>query len=327
MRAGNYRAIFVTATLLNEGSCLRVDNPTILQIARNMPPTSITPVARISPDGRLDLSAVTLVAVSSVALRATARALCRSMEEVRFGQVRFLTDIDPAPYLPVGRERVDWIAAPLLSSRMAYSRFILKDLHRYVETDFALVVQWDGYVLNRHGWNEEFLQFDYIGAPWPQFADGMNVGNGGFSLRSARLLRATTDPRIDVAGAEDVLIGRRYRRLLEQDYGIRIAGPELAQTFSYERLPAGPVQFGFHGVFNMVDVLGTKDFLDLHREVESVLIGDREQCDLVVIALRRCLPKLLWSLLKKLSDHKGLWSASWLLARSIVRLTCASQKQ
>jgi len=71
---------------------------------------------------------------------------------------------------------------------------------RRIDTQFTLVTQWDGYVINAEAWTEEFLDYDYIGARWigdvvkaagspPEY----NVGNGGFSLRSDIFLGAGTD--------------------------------------------------------------------------------------------------------------------------------------
>ena len=37
----------------------------------------------------------------------------------------------------------------------------------YIESDFALVVQDDGHIVNPNNWSDEFLAYDYIGAPWP----------------------------------------------------------------------------------------------------------------------------------------------------------------
>lgn len=57
--------------------------------------------------------------------------------------------------------------------------------------------EWDGLPINPHLWKDEFLQYDYIGAPWgpkeggyysaAQFT-GRRIGNGGFSLRSRKFL-------------------------------------------------------------------------------------------------------------------------------------------
>ena len=81
----------------------------------------------------------------------------------------------------------------------------------------------------------------------------MDVGNGGFSLRSRRLLQALQDPRFAPVAdvAEDELIGRVWRPVLEHEFGLRFAPDAVASRFAYERvLPAGPT-FGFHGLFNL----------------------------------------------------------------------------
>ena len=79
----------------------------------------------------------------------------------------------------------------------------------------------------------------------------MRVGNGGFSLRSRRLLLALQDPRIELVEAEDTTICRTFRPLLEREHGIRFGSEALADKFAFEaalsdrqtlRLP-WPVQF------------------------------------------------------------------------------------
>lgn len=67
-----------------------------------------------------------------------------------------------------------------IKSKEEYSRYCIKELHKQVQTDFMLVIQWDGYVLNANAWNPEWLKYDWIGAPWEWYTDGMQVGNGGF---------------------------------------------------------------------------------------------------------------------------------------------------
>lgn len=130
-----------------------------------------------------------------------------------------------------------------------------------VDTDFALYVQADGFALNESAWTDEFLEYDYIGAPWPFYKDGLgDVGNGGFSLRSRRLHDALLDLRVGSSlfnsAFEDTLICRTFRRQLEKDYGIRYAPIELAARFSMEIPSMTPNidkwigrSFGFHGGF------------------------------------------------------------------------------
>jgi hypothetical protein len=103
-------------------------------------------------------------------------------------------------------------------------------------------------------WINEFTDYDYIGAPW--WYDSNNVGNGGFSLRSMKLLQALQDCRLTDLHPEDDRICRKYRELLEISYNIKFAPETVAKVFSFE-----PNQktthiktncFGFHGISNLI---------------------------------------------------------------------------
>jgi Protein of unknown function (DUF5672) len=136
-----------------------------------------------------------------------------------------------------------------IASIEEYSEFMMKELDKYVQTSHVLVIQHDGFILNPHSWDDEFLQYDYIGAPWC-YTDGLNVGNGGFSLRSKKMLKMLADDeRIVKLVPEDHHIGRTYRRYLERK-GIRFAPESLASQFSIEgNIKYGwkwNGQFGFH---------------------------------------------------------------------------------
>ena len=155
------------------------------------------------------------------------------------------------------------------NSSREYSEFMIRKLADHIRTPHCLVVQWDGFVIDADRWNPQFLQFDFIGAPWPQFDDGLDVGNGGFSLRSQRLLKACQDSRFRLEGPEDVAICRVNRGLLEAEHGIRFAGPEMAEQFSFERTSPSHPTFGFHGVFNMADVIGPDAFWDVYSGLDD----------------------------------------------------------
>ena len=74
---------------------------------------------------------------------------------------------------------------------------IIKELPKYIDTDFAMLIHADGYVINPDCWRDEWLQYDYTGAPWPLPKDDYSyrdeeggtqrVGNS-VSLRSKRLM-------------------------------------------------------------------------------------------------------------------------------------------
>lgn len=213
---------------------------------------------------RLALPSVTLIAVTSVNVEATIQALRASMRDVDFGAVKLLTDKSGAQLEGIERVRI----APLTSAS-AYSHFMLHDLLDHVSTDSALVVQWDGFVTNSDRWEDDFLGWDYIGAPWPQFRDGHDVGNGGFSLRSRKLLVACRDPGFRPSHPEDVAIGRSNRRLLETAHGIRFADAVTARRFSKERDGSPAPSFGFHGVFNMVEALGAERFWQIYASLNE----------------------------------------------------------
>ncbi|QCG93049.1 tetratricopeptide repeat protein (plasmid) [Azospirillum sp. TSA2s] len=217
------------------------------------------------PSLRPQLKDVTLCCIDTFYHDHALVALKNCLAQCRFEDVLFLTDREFG--LPTIRSRV----IDRLPTSEAYSRFVLKELHRHIETPYVLIVQWDGFILDARLWSEEYKAYDYIGARWTLFDDAANVGNGGFSLRSRRLLEATADPEVTELHPEDYHLCRTHRRLLQERYGITYAPPALADRFSVERVATGaeiaePVEtFGFHSLFRMHRVLDPdqlENFLD-----------------------------------------------------------------
>jgi len=213
---------------------------------------------------RLPLPQVTLCAVSSVNVKATVRALEASLAQIDAGAALLLTDSQVKPDHP--GIRVVRIA-PILSAR-AYSDFLLTRLIDHVATSHCLVVQWDGHVLDSGRWLPEFLHHDYIGASWPQFADGHDVGNGGFSLRSRRLMQLCRDPAFWRDHPEDVAIGRTNRAWLEGQ-GMRFASRALADRFAAERAGDVKASFGYHGAWLMPQAIGVEPFWHVYRDLDD----------------------------------------------------------
>lgn len=195
----------------------------------------------------LDLPDVTLCAVDCVNPVLALRALEVSMSHCRFGDVVFLSDT-ASQYQLDGCRMVN---IRRLGSRPDYSHFVIKELGAHLRGSHMLLVQWDGYVVNPGAWRPEFLDHDFIGAPWGFHGDKHCVGNGGFSLRSRRLFDALLDERITDTDPEDEAIGRRYRELLERSHDVRFADASLAGSFSFETTYFNELPFGFHGLFNM----------------------------------------------------------------------------
>ena len=101
-----------------------------------------------------------------------------------------------------------------------------------------------------------------------EFDDGHDVGNGGFSLRSERLMEACRDPGFKGMHPEDVAIGRINRDWLE-GRGLRFAPANLADLFSAERAGDLARSFGYHGVFNMPRAIGVEAFWQAYRELDD----------------------------------------------------------
>jgi hypothetical protein len=214
---------------------------------------------------RLPLPTVTLCAVTSVNVAATVMALERCLNAIDFAECLHFTD------MPVSHANPSIQVVPIepLRSAEAYSLFLLKDLAARIRTDHVLIVQWDGFILNPSSWRDEFLAYDYIGATWPQFKTGGQVGNGGFSLRSRRLLDACLDPAFKASHPEDVAICRENLSLLMDRHSIRFADPTTAKQFSYERTRPTHSSFGFHGVFNMPEAIGREAFWQTYRSLDD----------------------------------------------------------
>ena len=212
---------------------------------------------------KLQLPNVTLLGIDCVDTSRLQEAMDISQSNISFGSSKLLTD------LPVDDKRR--VEIPHIGSTEEYSSFCIKDLYKYVETDFVLIIQYDGFVLNADSWDPEFLKYDYIGSPWlvtdilitkygfPQNLRGsLIVGNGGFSLRSKKFLEVSSllanEGRLAKLHPEDNAMCVFHRSLFE-DKGIKFATPEVARKFSIEG-KQGPLydkQFGFHG-FKWTDI-------------------------------------------------------------------------
>jgi hypothetical protein len=213
---------------------------------------------------RLALPQVTLCAVTSVNVEATVLALEHSMAQIDFAACKLFTDVEIVPTLV----EIDVVKIPRLNSVADYSNFVLKHLVDQIDTSHCLIVQWDGYVVDASKWQPAFLDFDYIGARWPQFMDGHDVGNGGFCLRSRRLMGECKSPEFQPSHAEDLAIARINRGWLE-GRGIRFANGVMADMFSTEREGSIHTSFGFHGVWHMPDVLGTDGFWNVYTSLND----------------------------------------------------------
>lgn len=194
-------------------------------------------------------------------------ALMKSLHELPGSRALLISNNRPAD-LPV---QIQWAFTKPMTYYQ-YTFFMMYCLHMYIETDFCLTVQDDGWVLNGQNFRQEFYDYDYIGSPthaglhgdnlylqfsWQQFENPTVVQNGGFSLRSKKFLEAPakhgimhTLHKVEPFINEDVQLTCLLKEQMES-VGIKYAPLWVAKNFGMEY--KGPK---FHDGFNYGYLLG-----------------------------------------------------------------------
>jgi hypothetical protein len=200
---------------------------------------------------KLRLPDVTLVMIDTQCHELARLAMEDSMREIEFGDAVIFSDqkID----VPGTR----WVEVPKWPNIDQCSRFMWYELPDHITTRWAINIQWDSWVIDVGCWSDEFLRYDYVGAPW-WYGDALNVGNG-CALRSTALMRFLQKHTACfplTMRQEDHLLCRIYRPTLEQ-CGFKWAPEGLASRFALEctRPAEGSRHFLFHDSFNFPVVL------------------------------------------------------------------------
>lgn len=231
---------------------------------RELPRPTLDNFSRLERSQRESLPDVTLCCVDCTERAPWAvQALVRSLHKLSFGDALFFADRATLQSLQLP-DGVRGVEIEPLRSIEAYSEFMLKSLGPHIRTSHVLVIQWDGFVLNPAAWCADFLAYDYIGAPWRHIPEPYSVGNGGFSLRSRRLIDMLAEPAFVPSHPEDLAICRTHRDALERR-GIRFAPVALANRFAVEDGLLRPDAFGFHGAQHLPQVLGAEALLAFVR--------------------------------------------------------------
>lgn len=218
------------------------------------------------PPGRLALPSVTLICVEALEAPRAIASMLRSTRVVDFGETALITthigmrNALPRPCCHAYFE--DSLSGP----RINYEMYQLTKLSQHIAGTHCLFHEWDSGVVNPSTWRDEWLQYDFIGAPWPYPYTEPNyppcdvsncVGNGGFSLRSKKLCEAVASlvnaPSFHNSGqasqfmrVSDALICRTFRPMLEHTFGCVFAPYSVAERFSCENsIYSG--QWGYHG--------------------------------------------------------------------------------
>jgi len=192
----------------------------------------------------------TLFAVDCIQPELAIKALEKTSEQLTFYEIILFSDVKPKNF----NSKFKFIQIDRIGSLDEYSEFMLYKLVEYITTDFCFSIHYDGFVVRPDLWKDDYLKYDFIGAPWRRDAhflyNNNRVGNGGVSIRSKRIMEyIKTIPNL--RGHEDTLIcSNLYPHLIEKGY--RFAPLEIAATFSVEQ-PCDDIQlqvgdtFAFHG--------------------------------------------------------------------------------
>ena len=156
-------------------------------------------------------------------------------------------------------------------NRIGFCESFVQQTNKYILDDFCLNVQHDSTIIDIGKWDNRFLKYDYIGAPWPmniiQASDMVAgriekipnvVGNGGFSLRTRKFVEESAKLGWQHKNEDLNICVFNYDTMTSA--GIKFAPPNLAAQFSKEHpTPHGNFartvlfsynSFGFHGDFN-----------------------------------------------------------------------------
>lgn len=206
----------------------------------------------------LELKDVTLVAYTSVRLDKTISALQYSSKDINFGCIKLVSDIKP-DNLP---EKITHSYTSKISNIDQWNHAMVYDLGNHIDTKYAILIHDDGFIVNASSWRDEFLDYDYIGAPWPLPSDNFSyrdingnivrVGNS-VSLRSKRLMDLPSKLNMEWKSYygyynEDGFISVHNRHIF-QEHGMKFADVDVAKYFSHEcETPEiiGITPFAFH---------------------------------------------------------------------------------
>jgi hypothetical protein len=216
----------------------------------------------------IDLPDVTLVVPTTRAHDLARITINDIVGKVNFGGgVLIYTDDSERLAVPCARyiKVADW------PNKNTASLFYYTEAARKITTSHALLMEWDAGVCNPEMWRDEFLEYDYIGAPWN--ADmgrgwpGYTVGNGGFALVTKRLIDFCYDAKFKIY--TDMHISRHHRKECEDRGGFKWASDSIARDFAYEGwtihgpiIPTSPPHsFGYHCVTNWPAILDRDDLI------------------------------------------------------------------
>jgi hypothetical protein len=214
---------------------------------------------------------ISIVSVSNIKKPQTINSIINCCKKFPFFDKKiFFTDED-GQYEDIKLKNIN------LVNPDSYNNFVINNLYKYIDTDFVLIVHYDGTIINESLWDNKFLNYDYVGAPWPfnnvnMYTSDNSIdwqGNGGFCLRSRKFLYISSkigESNLRPAEyPEDVYLSIINRKLFEL-HNCVFAPINLCKKFSFENKfdENHTIQnsFGIHGKHNYNYII---NFLNEYR--------------------------------------------------------------
>jgi len=193
-----------------------------------------------------NLKDVTLLAISSNRAEGNIEALKKCMSLMDFGAVKFLSHQKP-DNLP---NEITFEYCTELKSIYDFDCYAFSELGKHIDTSHMLMVQDHAYILRPELWDDDWLQYDFIGAPWPERDAFISASTGEMVKKLLDLPKKLGLPVVEDRGYtnDDGLVNSYYRKIFLEN-GIKYPSVHVASRFAYENpIPEneGVLPFGFH---------------------------------------------------------------------------------
>ena len=232
---------------------------------------------------------ITLICIFNTYIKESYKTILNTMSKIKFNKILLFTPESNFPILEPIKDYVELIKSDIPNG-LAYERIHCFVAPKYIDTDYYFQIHHDSILVSTKNWRDEFLNYDYIGAPWrkdKKFSLGPlididnnhRVGNSGFHIRTKKLAdflmsNKKFDSLIGTKYGDDlIIVGDEDIRPEIDAAGFKFSPIEVAKYFSYEE-DLGDTEtemdkiFGIHAykyeklVHNLLSKLDEKDLLD-----------------------------------------------------------------
>ena len=111
----------------------------------------------------ISLENISLVAITDGEENECINAINFSSKNITFkSKLLFTPNIE---FYDVNKE-IEIIGISKIKNISEWGKFVIFELHKYIDSDFIILIHPDGFIVNPQSWSDDFLNYDFIGAPW-----------------------------------------------------------------------------------------------------------------------------------------------------------------